>query len=363
MLKRKSYWLLAGLVVLAMVLAACGTEAPADVLVDDPAGEGVGEAVEDEQHEEADPSVSVSAQDISAGTVIIEDVISSQPCWIVIHVTRDGSPGPVIGFAPVDEGENRDVTVEVDLDQATGQLFAMLHLDAGTMGTYEFPGDDVPVKVGDAVVNVPFEATFAVEPQVSVSDQDFSSGIVTLENVAYDAPGWLVIHVENEGTPGLVIGFAPVAAGNNTGLQVEIDAGAATSKLFAMLHLDAGTLGEYEFPGDDVPVRIGDAVVVVPFSMLEAAAKKHTDKRVTIEDSSFNVKELTVPVGTTIKWKMGASLPHTVTADDGTFESGTLRNGDSFSFTFDTPGTYPYYCRFHGGPGGSGMSGVVTVTG
>lgn len=45
------------------------------------------------------------------------------------------------------------------------------------------------------------------------------------------------------------------------------------------------------------------------------------------------------------------------------FVSGNLAgNGASFSHTFTVAGSYPYYCRFHGGPGGQGMSGVVTVS-
>jgi plastocyanin len=46
--------------------------------------------------------------------------------------------------------------------------------------------------------------------------------------------------------------------------------------------------------------------------------------------------------------------------DDGLFD-GNLPSGADFQFTFDKPGTYPYYCKPHGGPGGQGMSGVITV--
>jgi plastocyanin len=59
---------------------------------------------------------------------------------------------------------------------------------------------------------------------------------------------------------------------------------------------------------------------------------------------------------------MDASFSHTVTADDGSFDSGTLSSGKSFSYTFNTAGDFPYHCTFHGGPGGEGMAGTVTVT-
>jgi plastocyanin len=49
---------------------------------------------------------------------------------------------------------------------------------------------------------------------------------------------------------------------------------------------------------------------------------------------------------------------HTWTADDGTFDSGTLRGGESFQFTFEAAGTYAFFCAIH-----PGMTGTITVTG
>ncbi len=310
-----------------------------------------------------EPEVIVSNQDASGGEVSISRVSSADTGWLVIHAARNGGPGPVIGFAQVEAGNNSDLSVEIELGKATRQLYAMLHIDAGILGEYEFPGDDGPARNGESIVISPFTAEFPIEVGVNVSDQDFSDGIVTLDNVAAEDSSWLVIHIENDGAPGPVIGFAPVAAGNNAELKVEIDSELATPKLFAMLHLDAGTLGEYEFPGEDVPVRNGDDVVVVPFNLAEdKSMSPSAEAKVMVVDSQFIEKEITVSVGTTVIWKMDASLPHTVTADDGSFDSGTLRDGDTFSYTFEAAGTFPYYCQFHGGPGGSGMAGTVTVT-
>jgi plastocyanin len=85
------------------------------------------------------------------------------------------------------------------------------------------------------------------------------------------------------------------------------------------------------------------------------------DVPVDIMDSVFNPDEIVIPVGTTVVWTHQASLPHTVTSDGGLFDSGTLSNGETFEFTFDTVGSFPYHCIFHGGAGGLGMSGVVNV--
>jgi plastocyanin len=87
-----------------------------------------------------------------------------------------------------------------------------------------------------------------------------------------------------------------------------------------------------------------------------------TDSVVQIVDSSFKDETITIAAGTTVMWTHNGNRPHTVTADGGSFDSSTLNSGDSFEFTFSEPGTYPYYCRFHGGPGGTGMSGTIIVS-
>lgn len=81
---------------------------------------------------------------------------------------------------------------------------------------------------------------------------------------------------------------------------------------------------------------------------------------VTIKNFEFEPKQLTVKAGTTVTWTNTAGS-HTVTADNGSFESPTLSNGQTYSRKFSKPGTYRYYCSFHGAKGGSDMAGVVIV--
>jgi plastocyanin len=82
---------------------------------------------------------------------------------------------------------------------------------------------------------------------------------------------------------------------------------------------------------------------------------------VDIADSQFNPTELTIPAGATVVWTHRGQAPHTVTADEGAFESETIQSGGIFEFSFLEPGIYAYHCAFHGGPGGEGMSGVIVV--
>jgi plastocyanin len=78
-------------------------------------------------------------------------------------------------------------------------------------------------------------------------------------------------------------------------------------------------------------------------------------------DDAFQPSQITVDAGDEVNWSSSGQNPHTVTADDGSFGSGTLQPGESFSTTFDAAGSFAYYCEFHGGAGGTGMSGVVVV--
>jgi plastocyanin len=84
---------------------------------------------------------------------------------------------------------------------------------------------------------------------------------------------------------------------------------------------------------------------------------------VSIQDDAFVPRRIEIEAGRSVVWDHVGQRSHTVTASDGSFDSGTLEPGASFSQAFDQPGTYPYYCRFHGTAGGAGMAGVVVVQG
>jgi plastocyanin len=68
---------------------------------------------------------------------------------------------------------------------------------------------------------------------------------------------------------------------------------------------------------------------------------------VSISGFSFKPASLEVSVGTIVVWTNQDSAAHTVSADDSSFESGTMATGGTFSHTFTKAGTYPYYCAFH----------------
>ena len=83
------------------------------------------------------------------------------------------------------------------------------------------------------------------------------------------------------------------------------------------------------------------------------------DSTVTIFDFGFDPGSIPVTAGQSVTWTypLGSTF-HTVTADDGSFDSSLLMPGQTFSFTFLTPGVYSYHCSLH-----SFMTGEVVVSG
>jgi plastocyanin len=77
---------------------------------------------------------------------------------------------------------------------------------------------------------------------------------------------------------------------------------------------------------------------------------------INLSGSVFSPSTLTVKVGTTITWNNNDNKAHTVTADDSSFDSGSLAAGKSYTRTFGTAGSFSYHCNFH-----SGMTGTIVV--
>ncbi len=212
----------------------------------------------------AAPSVSVSNQPDKGDTVTIARVVSDGPGWIVIHKEEAGGPGAVVGYTAVHKGVNNNVVVKIDSYTATPKLFAMLHVDKGVVGKYEFPGPDVPVMLKGEMVSPAFMVS-DIDPRVIVKNQKIAGSSVVIEEVLSNGPGWLVVHADAKGEPGPVIGYAAVPDGLTRALKVKINASKATPTLFAMLHVDKGAVGKYEFPGPDVPVIVDEKMVSPPF--------------------------------------------------------------------------------------------------
>ena len=88
------------------------------------------------------------------------------------------------------------------------------------------------------------------------------------------------------------------------------------------------------------------------------------NQTVTVSSNQFTAKNVTVNQGEMVTWNNTGGT-HNVKFDDGSYTMPSPASSAlwSVSRTFNTPGTFGYYCQVHGGPGGVGMSGTVTVNG
>ena len=73
----------------------------------------------------------------------------------------------------------------------------------------------------------------------------------------------------------------------------------------------------------------------------------NTGSNVSIKNFAFSASALAVSSGTTVKWTNNDATTHTVTADDGSFDSGNIAPGGTFSHTFSVAGTIKYHCSIH----------------
>ncbi|WP_217242330.1 plastocyanin/azurin family copper-binding protein [Streptomyces sp. AC555_RSS877] len=132
-------------------------------------------------------------------------------------------------------------------------------------------------------------------------------------------------------------------AGNRGLLVAGLGAALAAVLSLGLLNAASGSTGSSEQAAGaaQAPAAAAEAQPV-------AAAK--ADYQVDIMGNKFgDGKQLVVEVGQTVQWTNHDSVPHTVTTTKAPvkFDSGTLEQGDSWSYTFTKAGTYEYYCAVH----------------
>jgi len=236
--------------------------------------------------EEDIPSVEANTQGTMSGNqVVISQIDSPANGWVVIHRSNESNDGPqvpeIIGKTMVETGSNTNVSIQLEEGVANDEtLWAMLHEDTGTIGEYEFDGEnglDLPVTFNEEIVMSSFTIS-QTNPLITVTDQVNQGNIFTVSvNAAED--GWIVIHGPNatNDAPQVpeIIGKAPVSAGINEDVEIILSEGEtveARDNLFPMLHYDTGEVGAYEFDGAnglDQPVFFEGVIVLESFTVLE----------------------------------------------------------------------------------------------
>ncbi len=95
----------------------------------------------------------------------------------------------------------------------------------------------------------------------------------------------------------------------------------------------------------DMSAMAGAATPIGPPS--GGAAPATGGSAVSLVNYAFSPTSLTVAAGTTVTWTNNDTAAHTVTADDGSFDSGNLSPGQSFTHTFTASGSVAYHCNYH----------------
>lgn len=200
-----------------------------------------------------------------SGELVAREVTLPVPGWLVIYRSMDGKPDEIIGSVSLAAGAHKDVRVIVNTDLATQQLFARVHIDVGAEGVFEYPGGDGPFPDDPG-------AEFTVElllpqPQIEVAAQDVAEdGLITVAHVELLEPAWILIHTDDDGEIGPVIGGVLLEEGTYENVPLAIDWRRATPTLHAVLHEDDGAAGVVDFPDGDMPILVNGSPIVATFA-------------------------------------------------------------------------------------------------
>ena len=251
----------------------------------------------------ADASITVSDQDNVVKKIVVAKVTAPMDAWVVVQTDFGNSgPGAVIGTALVKKGESRDVVVSLD-SSGTLPLGAYLSLvaDQGQAGKLEYvpPGaapaqgsagmgsggsgggmsasKDRPFVANGQVVSAKIRITplsFRVgrdAASIASASLTATANSVVASSVIAPGPSWLEVSVAGSGgMPGELLGAAQVQAGSHASVVVTLTAPPGKLPLVAVLHVDLGVPGFFEFNtsdrgnSPDQPYEAGGQPVAVP---------------------------------------------------------------------------------------------------
>jgi hypothetical protein len=232
-----------GLVILAVVFAACDPAVDSPPVVIDPTVESI-----------ALPGSQVPN---TASEIAVTSVVSREKGWLVLlRDNGSGAPGAeVLGHLAIDSGVSRNRSVKFDRAVTNGErVWAMLYRDSGTVGTFESSSVDRPAIAKNGLEVI----TSTTIRWLSGEDQILEDNIVTIDTVRSTRPAWIVVYASDlSGNPTVIIGKTHIDAGTSTRLKVQLDTAARVAvidgdRLWTVMHLDDGSTGTFE-PAVDLP--------------------------------------------------------------------------------------------------------------
>jgi plastocyanin len=200
------------------------------------------------------------------------------------------------------------------------------------------PESALPVKVSETVVDAPLQEIIDGGHAINVHLSADEIGTY----IACGDIGGVVNTGENDSDQELIIGLGELNDSGHSGV--------------AWLGAD----------GDQTHVAI---MLLEPSEMASAGAESAQESSpaaadasaevsaVSIKGFAFNPPEITVPAGGSVTWTNEDNAPHTATGlDRDALQSGAIAFGESYTQTFETAGTYEYFCEFH-----PNMEGSIVV--
>ena len=88
-------------------------------------------------------------------------------------------------------------------------------------------------------------------------------------------------------------------------------------------------------------------LIILSFGPLVVCAAKGNREDVSIKDGKFNPAAVNVGVNDSVEWSNDYNRDHRIVADDGSFDSGKLKPGETFNHKFAAAGTFSYSCALH----------------
>ena len=265
-------------------------------------------------------------------TYTVSDASGNQATAVRTVIVEDSTPPSItlVGSTPV--------SVEA------GSSYS----DAGATATDTYDGDLTSSIATNNNVDINTVGSYTVTYTVTDSSGNTATATRTVNVVDTTAP---VITISGANSVDVDLGTTYNDAGASA---TDANDGDLTSSITVSSNVDTSTVGTY----------------TVTYTVSDAAGNQATETRtvnvvdnnnptthyINIQGYAFSPSSITINVGDTIVWTNYDSASHTVTSNDGTFDSGSITNGNTFSFTFTSAGTFDYYCAPH-----PGMTGSVTV--
>jgi len=287
-----------------------------------------------------------------APIVLVAVVIASMVALLGTGMSRVMAQGEAASHpAHIHDGtcaELGDVVYPLTNVSATGMMEGMMGgtpaADAPPMEMSEPMGAEAAIGVATSfsLVDASLEDILAAPHAINVHESEANIGnYIACGDVGgaiETGPG-----MEEGGT--LVLGLGELNDSGYSGIAVLEGRGDQTE---VIIYLAEGLAGDAAGAADDAEATPDAA----------AGADASADEvMVDIADFAFDPETVEVAVGGTITWTNQDSAQHTATGRDrDLLQSGTLQQGDSYSETFDTAGTYEYFCEFH-----ATMNGTIVV--